>query len=130
MPFADNGGGGGGGFAQPLEVFSKGLDELDWVFTSVTPPEAPGRRGSLSGGRPLSSYSASKGLGPQWGGEARKSVVVGNGFGGFLAVPVEESERPRSAGSWGGKGSGGGVRGSWMSGGGRERRGSRVDLWR
>ena len=133
VPFADNGGFGGGfggGFAQPLEVFSKGLDELDWVFTSVTPPEAPGRRGSLSGGRPLSSYSASKGLGPQWGGEARKSIVVGNGFGGFLAVPAEESERPRSAGNWGGNGSGGGVRASWMSGGGRERRASRVDLWR
>lgn len=95
------------GFNQPLEVFSKGLDENDWVFTSIMPTFSPNgqRRGSasLSGGRPLSAYSASRGLGPQWaqggfGGEARKSIIVGNGFGGFLAVPQEETPRPMSAG--------------------------------
>ncbi|OCK81013.1 hypothetical protein K432DRAFT_381719 [Lepidopterella palustris CBS 459.81] len=136
VPFADSPQYPSRGFQQELQVYTKGLDELEWVFTSVTPADEYGRRGSLSGGRPLSSYSASKGLGPQWGGEARRSIVVGNGFGGFLAVPVPDEERPRSAGSWavpGKNGGAGGARSSWMSGGGgreRERRGSRVDLWR
>ncbi|KAI7553347.1 hypothetical protein KC331_g1291 [Hortaea werneckii] len=118
-----------GTFNQTLEVFSKGLDELEWVFTSITPAapfpgggssfsSASHRRGSSTGGRPLSAISASKGLGPQWaqggfGGEARKSVMVGNGFGGFLAVPQEEVPRPLTS-----DGNGGG------SGGGRTRWGS------
>ncbi|KAF2685046.1 F-box domain-containing protein [Lentithecium fluviatile CBS 122367] len=120
------------GFTQPLEVFSKGLDELEWIFTSIIPADGYGRRGSMSGGRPLSSYSASKGLGPQWGGDARKSVVVPNGFGGFLAVPADH-ERPRSAGnlspSHGHSQSLGeaGIRASFM---GHQKRSSRADLWR
>lgn len=129
-------------FNQPLEVYSKGLDELDWIFTSIIPPEAQGRRASVSVGRPLSSYSAHKGLGPQWGGDARKSIVVPNGFGGFLAVPADNDGRPRSAGHMapsGGFGHGysnslGGrepsPRASWMSHAGREKRASRADLWR
>lgn len=89
-------------FNQKLEVFSKGMNEVEWVFTSITPPSG-GHKGGASGGRPLSAYSASRGLGPQWaqggfGGEARKSVMVGNGFGGFLAIPQEEAPRPLSAG--------------------------------
>ncbi|KAK0346952.1 hypothetical protein LTS16_005838 [Friedmanniomyces endolithicus] len=115
----------GTGFTQTLEVFSKGLDELEWVFTSIAPTPSPSwdphntnspRKNSTfssSGGRPLSAYSAGRGLGPQWaqggfGGEARKSVIVGNGFGGFLAVPQEEVPRPMT--SDGGAGVGGGVR--------------------
>lgn len=130
-------------FNQPLEVYSKGLDELDWIFTSIMPPEGQGRRASMSVGRPLSSYSAHKGLGPQWGGDARKSIVVPNGFGGFLAVPADNDGRPRSAGhgapsggfgghgysnSLGGRGPS--PRASWMSHAGREKRASRADLWR
>ena len=119
-------------FTQPLEVFSKGLDELEWIFTSILPADGHGRRGSMSGGRPLSSYSANKGLGPQWGGDARKSVVVPNGFGGFLAVPAD-NERPRSAGHLGpGHGHSqsmgdAGMRSSFM---GHQKRSSRADLWR
>jgi hypothetical protein len=129
-------------FNQPLDIYSKGPDELEWIFTSIIPPEGAGRRASLAGGRPVSSYSAHKGLGAQWGGEARKSVVVPNGFGGFLAVPADEA-RPRSAGNLGpsgGRGFGhshsqsfGGdpsPRASWMSHAGREKRASRADLWR
>lgn len=114
-------------FNQTLEVFSKGIDELEWVMTSITPPaQTRDRRGSAVGGRPLSAISASKGLGPQWaqggfGGEARKSVMVGNGFGGFLAVPQEEVPRPRTSdgGSrWGSVGSedhsSNASRGSWL----------------
>ncbi|KAH8731777.1 hypothetical protein GQ44DRAFT_745818 [Phaeosphaeriaceae sp. PMI808] len=118
-------------FNQPLEVYSKGLDELEWIFTSIIPPsDATGRRPSLSGGRPVSSYSAHRGLGPQWGGEARKSVVVPNGFGGFLAIPADDA-RPRSAGNPVASGGlGHGPRASWMSHVGREKRASRADLWR
>jgi hypothetical protein len=132
-PFADSPHQAPCGFSQELDVYSKGLDELEWVFTSVLPAEGPGRRGSMSGGRPLSAYTASKGLGAHWGGEARKSVVVGNGFGGFLAVPTDD-ERPRSAGNLGPSGgskANGGARGSWIPGhGSREHRGSKADLWR
>ena len=126
-------------FNQPLEVYSKGLDELEWIFTSIIPPEGHGRRCSVSGGRPVSSYSAHKGLGPQWGGDARKSIVVPNGFGGFLAVPADNDGRPRSAGHMappGGFGHahsnslGGSPRASWITHAGREKRASRSDLWR
>jgi hypothetical protein len=133
-------------FNQPLDIYAKGSDELEWIFTSILPPEAHGRRLSVSVGRPVSSYSAHKGLGAQWGGEARQSVVVPNGFGGFLAVPAEQA-RPRSAGGYmapsggfghshsqsvGGQSFGGNPspRASWMSHAGREKRASRADLWR
>ena len=119
----------GGGFNQTLEVFSKGIDELEWVFTPIVPQsnhsQSQSRKQSTSAGRPLSAYSASRGLGPQWaqggfGGEARKSVIVGNGFGGFLAIPQEEAPqvpgRPTTSdgtggtrwGSFGGSASGSG----------------------
>ncbi|TKA29597.1 hypothetical protein B0A50_03611 [Salinomyces thailandicus] len=169
----------GTGFTQNLEVFSKGLDELEWLFTSVSPPTTntnvnhlnPYNSRSNSNGnsnsnphtralssspttsspaRPLSAYSASRGLGPQWaqggfGGEARKSVVVGNGFGGFLAVPQESAPRPltsdgvssKDAGDAGWGGGGGGFlrppTAGFMGADGaaeRGRRGSRHDLWR
>jgi hypothetical protein len=133
-PFADSPQHTPRGFNQPLEVFSKGMDELEWIFTSIIPADGySGRRGSMSASRPVSSYSASKGLGPQWGGDARKSVVVPNGFGGFLAVPADDG-RPRSAGnlspSHGHSMSNGSIRSSWMSHGGRDKRSSRADLWR
>nr|OQO29035.1 hypothetical protein B0A51_04339 [Rachicladosporium sp. CCFEE 5018] len=130
-------------FSQTLEVFSKGLDETEWLFTSITPaPPSANRRGSvISGGRPLSAYSASRGLGPQWaqggfGGEARKSVIVGNGFGGFLAVPSEEVPRPLSReGRWGsGESAWSGLKPPPVIGGaeakGHARKGSKHDLWR
>ncbi|PNS16555.1 Ribosomal RNA small subunit methyltransferase NEP1 [Sphaceloma murrayae] len=91
----------------PLSVYAKGLDEQDPILTEITPFLAPQSTSNSdpgsstpvlrsTGGRPLSAYNASRGLGPQWGGD---SVVVGNGFGGFLAVPREDVPRPRSAGS-------------------------------
>ncbi|EAW14903.1 F-box domain protein [Aspergillus clavatus NRRL 1] len=95
----------GGGLSQPLNVYSKGLDELEWNFTPYEPPQTRGRRDSTT--RPVSLHDAQ--LSRTWGGDARKSVLVGNGFGGFLAIPVNE-ERPKSSGGW--------------------RRDSRGDLWR
>ncbi|RLL97594.1 hypothetical protein CFD26_105157 [Aspergillus turcosus] len=74
-----------GGLSQPLNVYSKGLDELEWNFTPYEPSQTHSRRDST---RPVSFHDAQ--LSRSWGGDARKSVLVGNGFGGFLAVPVEE----------------------------------------
>lgn len=85
-------------FSQPLSVFSKGAKELEWNFTSVTPP-ATGhqKKGSIST-RPVSLMGAES-LSPAWVGGARMSVVVGDGSGGFLAVPNDEAARPGSRGS-------------------------------
>lgn len=95
------GGGGGGselppglGLNQSLSVYSKGMDELEWNFTTYEPMPGGGGGRRSSSTRPLSLHGAQ--LSPAWGGEARKSVLVGNGFGGFLAVPVED-ERPKSS---------------------------------
>ena len=107
------------------------------------------RATTFLGDRPLSSYSASRGLGPQWGGgAARKSIMVGNDQGAFLAVPDEHASRPtspRGAGLSGGQGgssrptspssAGGFLRpvspgGSGGGRGGHARGGSRHDLWR
>ncbi|EOD46808.1 Vps54-like protein [Neofusicoccum parvum] len=119
------------GLTQPLNIYAKGLDELDWIFSTFQPAEEPGRRGSFSGGRPLSAYDASRGLGPQWGNDNRKSVVVGNGFGGFLAVPADMPERPKSAGSWTkGNQSGGHFKGHSRADSYNFKRASRADLWR
>jgi hypothetical protein len=143
----------GGGFNQRLEIFSKGIDELEWVVTAISPPSplaSRRRQGSAaSASRPLSAYSAAQGLGPQWarggfGGEARKSVIVGNGFGGFLAIPQEEAPRPVSAdGRWGSvssqasKGTEGSGGLGWLrpptvfaDAERRDKRASRRDMWR
>ena len=37
-------------------------------------------------------YSMDKGMTMPWVGEARKSIVVGNGYGDFLAVPTGADE--------------------------------------
>lgn len=96
----------GSGLTQPLNVYSKGLDELEWNFTPYDPDPALG--GSSTKTRPVSFHEAQ--LSRSWGGDARKSVLVGNGFGGFLAVPAEDAERPQSSSG--------------------NKRSSRQDLWR
>lgn len=83
---------------QTLEVFTKGEDDLDWGSIRMDPFDAyggvagngtRGRSGSVSSGRPLSSYGlADIGSGWQAGGGARKSIIAqGTGAGSFLAVP-------------------------------------------
>jgi hypothetical protein len=87
---------------------------MEWNFTNVQPPNGPGRRGSASAPRPVSSYGLGENMGRTWGqgGGARKSVIVGNGFGGFLAVPADGGRPSSSAGEKG------------------KRRGSQYDMWR
>ncbi|CAD6452471.1 9296f058-1431-4cd4-91ed-68d0faa4fff3 [Sclerotinia trifoliorum] len=89
----------GMGLKQELEVYSKGLDEMEWNFAKVQPPSAPGRRGSATTARPISGFGLGDSMGKSWapGHGARRSVIVGNGFGGFLAVPADEAPRPSSS---------------------------------
>ncbi|KAL8722821.1 MAG: hypothetical protein Q9225_000770 [Loekoesia sp. 1 TL-2023] len=83
---------------QPLMLYTKSIPEHDWYLTVISPPTSTNRRGSATATRPISFYNGSTQLGPQWGDKARDSVIVGNGFGGFLAVPSEDGTRPSSAG--------------------------------
>lgn len=100
------------GLSRPLELFTKSISELEWNLTLITPPTSHNRRGSASITRPVSLYNTSSQLGPVSG---RDSMIVGNGFGGFLEVPNEDA-RPRS--SAGGRATGGRAKGgrgdAWM----------------
>ena len=86
-PFAALAGPNGpSGLPQTLEVFTKGDDELNWGMVKVDPtsraPEVTAAR------RPSSSYgldNSASGYTSRAG--ARKSVFMGNGAGGFLAIP-------------------------------------------
>lgn len=86
------------GLRQPLMLYTKSIPEHDWYLTVISPPTSTDRRGSATATRPISFYNGSTQLGPQWGDKARDSVIVGNGFGGFLAVPSEDGARPSSSG--------------------------------
>ncbi|OKL64709.1 hypothetical protein UA08_00526 [Talaromyces atroroseus] len=92
---------------QPLALYTKGPDDFEWNITQYE-PTATGKRTSVT--RPVSFHLAQ--LSPRWGVESRQSVLVGNGFGGYLAVPVDE-EGPASSGEKS-----------------TNRRDSKYDLWR
>ncbi|KAI5286687.1 hypothetical protein KEM54_006590 [Ascosphaera aggregata] len=84
---------------KPLKIYSKDPTELEWNFTAYNPRAARGSRATET--RPVSFFGAS--LGPAWGGESRKSVLVGNGFGGYVAVPVDEEgdkKKRRNTSGW------------------------------
>lgn len=83
---------------QTLEVFTKGEDDVDWGSIRMDPFDVPGgeaggrrghgRSGSGVNARPMSGFGLDASLGSwQPGHGARMSVVMGNGTGGFLAVP-------------------------------------------
>lgn len=84
------------GIVRPLYLYTKSILELEWNLTLITPPTAKDRRGSATATRPVSLYNT--GQMSSWGNRGRESVLVGNGFGGFLAVP-SEAVRPGSSGS-------------------------------
>lgn len=110
-------------FKKPLNIYAKSLSEADWSFTHLIPPSAPGRRGSMTELRPLSGYGLSDTMAKSWSAngrdDVRKSVIVGNGFGGFLAVPAEENGRPAGTG-----------RPSSSAGEKGKRKSERYDMWR
>ncbi|KAI3398650.1 hypothetical protein diail_8835 [Diaporthe ilicicola] len=127
-PFASLAGPNGpSGLPQTLEVFTKGDDELNWGMVKVDPMQRSNDVEAAA--RPSSSYgldNSDSGWNSRAG--ARRSVFMGNGTGGFLAVPgLPEA-------------TGGARRGSapTVSGGDEwprpstatEKRSSRIDLWR
>ena len=80
--------------SHPLHLYTKSISELEWNLTLITPPTVANCRGGATATRPMSLYYALQ-LSPQWREQGRESVMVGNGFGGFLAVPSNDG-RPRS----------------------------------
>lgn len=100
-----------------ITLYAKGNQELDYHYSLMHPalPDG-GRSTSTTDPRPFSINTAP--LGPVWGGEARRSMIIGNGQGGFLAIPDENGKasagaRPTSRGSIAGGGAhaGGGFMG-------------------
>lgn len=76
-----------------IDLFTKGPDDSDWFFSEVAAQKtahrqsiAPRSSRLRAQGRPVSAYLATEGSGIEWAGQARKSVIVANGQGGFLAV--------------------------------------------
>ena len=72
--------------SRPLHLYTKAVTEMEWDLTLINPPTLVDRRGSATTTRPMSLYTENR-LSPQWRDE---SVMMGNGFGGFLAVPSED----------------------------------------
>jgi hypothetical protein len=66
------------GLRQPLEVFTKSQHDNigDWLSRPLDPAPPPG-----ASPRPISHFNA------EWGAHARRSVMIQDGEGGFLAVP-------------------------------------------
>lgn len=92
-PFASFAGPNGpSGLPQTLEVFTKGDDELTWGMVKVEPGVYDSKNAAAdfadSSNRPSSSYGLDQSA-AGWNarGGARVSVFMGNGAGGFLALP-------------------------------------------
>lgn len=111
-----------------LEVFTKTDEYGQWNFARVDPFKGSGSGAAPK--RPVSSYGlAADVAGSGWNaGDARRSVMVGNGTGGFLAVPGKESN---GRDFHGGEYADGGLDPNWRpsSSGGEMGRRSK-DLWR
>ena len=97
------------GLMSPLALYTKSAPELEWNLTFIDPPSpSNGRTGRASATRPLSLYTigtlspptSGRFLGSPAGspGRGRDSMIVGNGFGGYLSVPSDEGGgRPKSS---------------------------------
>lgn len=80
---------------RPLHLYNKAVPEMEWNLTLITPPTLADHRGSATTTRPMSLYSENR-LSLNWRDRGRESIMAGNGFGGFLAVPSEDPELGRS----------------------------------
>ena len=74
------------GITRPLHLYTKAIREMEWNVTLISPPTPSDRRGSTTAAEPESLYHPAP-LSPQYRRTGRDSVMVSNGFGGFLAVP-------------------------------------------
>jgi hypothetical protein len=82
--------------ASTLTLYTKpaSAPELEWSVTVIDPPSIHnGRQGSRSATRPLSMISNSSMSAFSISSQKGNLPVVGNGFGGFLAVPEEGASR-------------------------------------
>ncbi|OLN82111.1 hypothetical protein CCHL11_07650 [Colletotrichum chlorophyti] len=97
-PFA-----GTGPLSHPLTIYTKADDAMDWssVMLQPTVPFHGANRGSMSfhGDRPISSYGLGADIaGSGWNtAAARKSVMVGNGAGMFMALPTQNTGSSRGS---------------------------------
>ena len=96
------------GITRPLNVHTKTISEMEWDLTLILPPTSLNHRLSAMNMGPMSLNSPA--LSPHWRDKGRDSVIVGNGFGGFLTVPTEETW----SGSPKGKKKGRQDSGAWM----------------
>ena len=96
------------GLMSPLNLYTKPATapELEWSVTIIDPPsERNGRRGSISATRPLSLVQERNASPHSFSSRNNNSVLVGNGFGGFLAVPGEEYGGGGASNQYGRRGS-------------------------
>ncbi|KAL9128614.1 MAG: hypothetical protein Q9217_002748 [Psora testacea] len=75
-------------FKHPLNLYTKAVSELEWKLTVIN-TESSDSRSRQAPTRPMSLYESPL-LSPQWRDKGRESVMVGNGFGGFLTVPTQD----------------------------------------
>lgn len=89
------------GLKQPLHLFTKSISELEWNLTMISPPSPAHHRGRTITIGPESLHHAMP-LSPQYRKQGRQSTSVGNGFGGFLAVPSPgfAPDSPASKNQW------------------------------
>ncbi len=78
-----------------LRAYTKTMVENDWELTIISPPSAQNRRGSRTYTRPLSLYDDPD-INAASAHRPKDSVMVSNGWGGYLAVPGHE-RRPSSS---------------------------------
>ena len=75
-----------------LNVYTKSISELEWNLTRIaSPDEQRDRIAVATKTRPVSLYQ-SREMNPQWKNAGRESIMVGNGFGGYLLVPGAEKK--------------------------------------
>ena len=78
-----------------LRVFTKTVIEHDWDVTIISPPTTHNRRGSRTSTRPISLYDDPD-INAAVAFRPKDSVMVSNGWGGFLAVPSHERRPSKS----------------------------------
>ena len=73
-----------------LSLYTKSVSELEWNLTIIGPLSGGGHGSPAAlATRPLSLIHPPP-VSPNWRDKSRQSVMVGNGFGGFLMVPEQD----------------------------------------